>query len=86
MSPQFPILRFTALTTALLGVGFVLLKTTAASEEDAYNRLSPADRKRVDEARAQRLAQEAEIRAQVFAKKRLDTDAVKPNWIDVPRK
>ncbi|KAJ7046602.1 hypothetical protein C8F04DRAFT_1247686 [Mycena alexandri] len=68
MSPAFPIMRFTALTAGLLGVGFLLLKTTVASEEEAYNRLSPGDRKRVDQARALRAAQEAEIRAKVFAK------------------
>ncbi|KAJ7780649.1 hypothetical protein DFH07DRAFT_1055653 [Mycena maculata] len=68
MSPAFPVMRFTALTTALVGVGYLLLKTTVPSEEEAYNRLSPADRKRVDEACAIRAAQEAEIRRRVFAK------------------
>jgi len=70
----------------VLGVGYILLKTTVASEEEAYKRLSPADRKRVDEARAVREAQEAEIRARVFAKKPLDPDAFKPSWADVSRK
>ncbi|KAJ7098091.1 hypothetical protein B0H15DRAFT_945613 [Mycena belliarum] len=68
MSPSFPVVRFTALTTALVGVGYLLLKTTSANEEEAYKRLSPADRKRVDEARALRTVQEAEIRAKVFNK------------------
>ncbi|KAJ6546505.1 hypothetical protein DFH09DRAFT_1321054 [Mycena vulgaris] len=68
MSPAFPVVRFTALTTALVGLGYLLLKTTVANEEEAYKRLSPGDRKRVDEARALRAAQEAEIRARVFAK------------------
>ncbi|KAJ7470582.1 hypothetical protein FB451DRAFT_1254183 [Mycena latifolia] len=70
MSPAFPIVRFTALTTALVGVGYLLLKTTAMSEEEAYKRLSPGNKKRVDEARALRAAQEAEIRERVFAKAR----------------
>ncbi|KAJ7940818.1 hypothetical protein B0H13DRAFT_32283 [Mycena leptocephala] len=72
MSPAFPVMRFTALTGALLGVGFVLLKATTAAaagnEEEAYKRLSPVERQRIDEARALRTAQEAEIRAKVFAK------------------
>ncbi|KAJ7172656.1 hypothetical protein C8R46DRAFT_159776 [Mycena filopes] len=86
MSPAFPIMRFTALTAGLLGVGFLLLKTTVASEEEAYKRLSPSDRKRVDDARALRAAQEAEIRAKVFAKERLDPDAFKPSWADMSKK
>ncbi|KAJ6623455.1 hypothetical protein B0H10DRAFT_2213499 [Mycena sp. CBHHK59/15] len=86
MSPAFPILRFTALSAGLLGVGYLLLKTTAANEEEAYKRLSPDARRRVDEARALREAQEAEIRARVFAKKPLDPESVKPSWADVSRK
>jgi len=51
-----------------------------------YKKLSPADRKRVDQARALREAQEAEIRAKVFAKQPLDPDAYKPSWGDSSRK
>ncbi|KAJ7685015.1 hypothetical protein DFH06DRAFT_1157142 [Mycena polygramma] len=86
MSPAFPIMRFTALTTALLGVGFLLLKTTSGNEEEAYKRLSPVERQRVDEARAFRAAQEADIRAKVFAKQPLNPDDFKPKWADVPKK
>ncbi|KAJ7063134.1 hypothetical protein C8F01DRAFT_1131674 [Mycena amicta] len=78
MPPSFPIFRFTALSAALIGVGYVLLQTTVPNEEDVYKRLSPADRKRVDDARSRRAAQEAEIRAKVFAKEPLDPDAFKP--------
>ncbi|KAJ7090049.1 hypothetical protein C8R43DRAFT_1050483 [Mycena crocata] len=86
MSPAFPVMRFTALTAALLGVGYLLLKTTTANEQEAYNRLSPVARQRVDEARVFREAQEAEIRRKVFAKERLNPDDFKPTWADVSKK
>ncbi|KAJ7694188.1 hypothetical protein B0H17DRAFT_1058111 [Mycena rosella] len=87
MSPAFPVVRFTALTTALVGLGYLLLKTTAANaanEEALYQKLSPGDRKRVDEARALRVTQEAEIRRKVFAKEPLNPDDYKPKpaWAD----
>jgi len=86
MSPAFPVMRFTALTAGLLGVGFLLLQATASAtaknEEEAYKRLTPIERQRVDAARALRVAQEAEIREKVFAKKPIDPDAYKPNWVD----
>ncbi|KAJ7273540.1 hypothetical protein B0H12DRAFT_497181 [Mycena haematopus] len=89
MSPAFPIMRFTALTGGLLGVGFLLLQATVAAtsknEEEAYNRLTPFERQRVDAARAQRMAQEAEIREKVFAKP-INPDDYKPVWIDGPPK
>ncbi|KAJ7219109.1 hypothetical protein GGX14DRAFT_434656, partial [Mycena pura] len=68
MSPAFPVMRFTALSAALVGVGYLLFKATVPSEEEAYKSLSPTERRRVDEARAHRAAQEAEIRAKVFAR------------------
>ncbi|KAJ7343652.1 hypothetical protein DFH08DRAFT_962721 [Mycena albidolilacea] len=86
MSPAFPVMRFTALTGGLLGIGYLLLQATvsatAKNEEEAYKRLTPFERQRVDAARAHRLAQEAEIREKVFARKPINPDDYKPVWGD----
>ncbi|KAK7015010.1 hypothetical protein R3P38DRAFT_2998941 [Favolaschia claudopus] len=70
----------------VFGVGYLLLQATvtatAKNEEEAYKRLTPFERQRVDAARALRAAQEQEIREKVFAKKPINPDDYKPKWAD----
>ncbi|KAF9065294.1 hypothetical protein BDP27DRAFT_1332215 [Rhodocollybia butyracea] len=86
---HFPWARFTGLTIAFTGFGYLLMKTTVPTEEELYNRMAPDIRKKVDAARALRLAREAEMKAQVDAQNTassaplnntVDPDSIKPIW------
>ncbi|TFK27325.1 hypothetical protein FA15DRAFT_207892 [Coprinopsis marcescibilis] len=75
-------LKFSAFTAGLLGIGYTLMKATTPTEEQLYNEMSPDIRRKVDAARAARLAREAEMRKQVDAQvsQTQDPDAAKPIW------
>ncbi|KAJ3742135.1 hypothetical protein DFH05DRAFT_284943 [Lentinula detonsa] len=64
---HFPWLRFAGAAITFTGLGYMLMKATVPTEEELYNRMAPDIRKKVDAARALRLAREAEMKQQVAA-------------------
>ncbi|KAJ3891381.1 hypothetical protein GG344DRAFT_47509 [Lentinula edodes] len=72
----------------LTGFGYLLMKATVPTEEELYNRMAPDIRKKVDAARALRLAREAEMKQQVAVQVIMifDPDTIKPIWADTNSK
>ncbi|KAJ3883754.1 hypothetical protein F5051DRAFT_457354 [Lentinula edodes] len=72
------------------GFGYLLMKATVPTEEELYNRMAPDIRKKVDAARALRLAREAEMKQQVAVQAPpttlVDPDTIKPIWADTNSK
>ncbi|KAF8968357.1 hypothetical protein BDZ97DRAFT_2073058 [Flammula alnicola] len=64
---SFPWARFGVYSAALVGIGYGLMKATTPSEAQLYNEMAPDLRRKVDAARATRLAREAEMKKQVDA-------------------
>ncbi|TFK42949.1 hypothetical protein BDQ12DRAFT_677065 [Crucibulum laeve] len=87
MSGSFPWVRFTGASIALMGIGYALMKATTPSEEQLYREMAPDLRRKVDAARAARLAREEEMKKQVKAQVThgVTPEATKPIWADVPR-
>ncbi|KAJ3785231.1 hypothetical protein GGU10DRAFT_355559 [Lentinula aff. detonsa] len=88
---HFPWLRFAGAAITFTGLGYMLMKATVPTEEELYNRMAPDIRKKVDAARALRLAREAEMKQQVAAQAPptnvVDSDSIKPIWADTnPKK
>jgi len=79
---SFPWLRFTGLSVGLVGIGYALMKATTPTEEQLYNEMAPDLRRKVDAARAARLAREAESKKQVEAQTSIgeQAEATKPIW------
>ncbi|KAJ3811540.1 hypothetical protein F5876DRAFT_39439 [Lentinula aff. lateritia] len=75
-------------TRYLTGFGYLLMKATVPTEEELYNRMAPDIRKKVDAARALRLAREAEMKQQVAVQVIIifDPDTIKPIWADTNSK
>ncbi|KAF9480090.1 hypothetical protein BDN70DRAFT_877966 [Pholiota conissans] len=87
MSAQFPWLKFSAFSLGLMGIGYGLMKATTPTEEQLYNEMAPDLRRKVDQARASRLAREAEMKKQVEAQISADqSENVKPIWADPPQR
>ncbi|KAF9566267.1 hypothetical protein CPC08DRAFT_704002 [Agrocybe pediades] len=84
MSGGFPWGRFTGMTLVLVGVGYGLMKATTPTEEQLYNEMAPDLRRKVDAARAARLAREAEMKKQVDAQFNIQKhpEEAKPIWAD----
>ncbi|KIM49440.1 hypothetical protein M413DRAFT_108311 [Hebeloma cylindrosporum] len=61
---SFPWVRFTVFSSALMGLGYVLMKATTPTEEQLYNEMAPDLQRKVDKARAARLAREAAMKRQ----------------------
>ncbi|GLB35363.1 putative CBP4 [Lyophyllum shimeji] len=82
----FPWGRFTVASIGLMSMGYVLMKATTPTEEQLYNEMAPDLRRKVDAARAARMAREAELKRQVDAQVKHDADpeAAKPIWADTP--
>ncbi|KAI0080574.1 hypothetical protein K474DRAFT_1615339 [Panus rudis PR-1116 ss-1] len=81
----FPWFRFTLATAGLIGLGYFIMKTTTPTPEQTYAAMSPDLRKKVDAARAARLAREQATQAQATAQL-ADPDASKPVWADPQRR
>jgi len=82
---SFPWVKFTAMTTGFMGIGWALMKVVTPSEEDLYNRMAPDLQKNVDSIRAARIAKENAM-AQVKAKMQADPAEQKPIWAEPPKK
>ncbi|KAJ3937022.1 MAG: hypothetical protein NXY57DRAFT_8788 [Lentinula lateritia] len=87
---HFPWLRFAGAAITFTGFGYLLMKATVPTEEELYNRMAPDIRKKVDAARALRLAREAEMKQQVAVQAPpttlVDPDTIKPIWADTNSK
>jgi len=84
----FPWFRFSLAATSLMGVGYLMMKATVPTEEQLYNEMAPDLRKKVDAARAARLAREAVAERRDEAQKSttdLAPDATKPIWAERPQ-
>ncbi|KAF9466316.1 hypothetical protein BDZ94DRAFT_1233929 [Collybia nuda] len=70
----------------VMAMGYVLMKATTPTEEQLYNEMAPDIRRKVDAARAARLAREAEMQKQVSAQTSNDVnpETTKPIWADTP--
>jgi len=71
-----------------MGVGYLMMKATVPTEEQLYNEMAPDLRKKVDAARAARLAREAVAERRDEAQKSttdLGPDATKPIWAERPQ-
>ncbi|KAJ3726199.1 hypothetical protein C8R42DRAFT_774139 [Lentinula raphanica] len=83
---HFPWLRFAGAAITFTGLGYMLMKATVPTEEELYNRMAPDIRKKVDEAKALRLAREAKMKQQVAAQvpstNVVDPDSLNPIWAD----
>lgn len=64
------------------------MKATTPTEEQLYKEMSPDIRRKVDAARAARLARETEMKGQMSAQEAgsVDSDKPKPIWADLPRR
>ncbi|KDR81809.1 hypothetical protein GALMADRAFT_240030 [Galerina marginata CBS 339.88] len=82
----FPWARFTGFSLGLMGIGYALMKATTPTEEQLYNEMSPDLRRKVDAARASRLAREADMKKQIDAQivDEKAADSVKPLWAAPP--
>ncbi|TFK64084.1 hypothetical protein BDN72DRAFT_846930 [Pluteus cervinus] len=80
----FPWIKFSFAATGLMGIGYLLMKATVPTEQQLYSEMSPDLRKKVDAARAARLAREGEAQHQLKAQAQLAPDATKPIWADKP--
>ncbi|KAF9653155.1 hypothetical protein BDM02DRAFT_3183111 [Thelephora ganbajun] len=58
MSRGFPIVRMVVYSTGIMAFGYALMKSTVPTPEQTYDTLAPDLKKRVDAARAARLARE----------------------------
>ncbi|RDB24069.1 Assembly factor CBP4 [Hypsizygus marmoreus] len=78
--------RFTGASIGLMGMGYLLMKATTPTEDQLYNEMAPDLRRKVDAARAARLAREAEMKKQVEVQVANDAtpEATKPIWADSP--
>jgi len=84
---SFPWVKFTAMTTGLVGLGYGIMKVAVPTEEELYNRMAPDLRKNVDAIRAARLAQENAAAKQADLQTTVtDPDAQKPIWAEPPKK
>jgi len=83
---SFPWLRFTGASVGLMTIGYVLMKATTPTEEQLYNAMAPDLRRKVDAARATRLAREAEAKKQLSAQaaNEANPEAAQPIWADTP--
>lgn len=79
MSGGFPLVRMLVYSTGIMAFGYVLMKTTVPTPEQTYDALAPDLKKRVDEARAARLARENATTEQLKAQMN-DPDTQKPVW------
>lgn len=68
--------RWTVVSTALVGFGYLLMKATTPSEKEYYDSLAPDLKRKVDLMRAQR--QEEEQRRALAT----NPDTSKPVWAD----
>ncbi|KAF9036577.1 hypothetical protein BJ165DRAFT_1504444 [Panaeolus papilionaceus] len=84
---HFPWIKFSAFSVALVGTGYMLMKATTPTEEELYRAMAPDIRRKVDAARAARLARESETKKQVEEQilGQNNPDAVKPIWADPPK-
>jgi len=79
MSRGFPIVRMVVYSTGIMASGYALMKTTVPTPEQTYDALAPDLKKRVDAARAARLARENTTAEQLQAQQN-DPDSQKPAW------
>ncbi|KAI0086336.1 hypothetical protein BDY19DRAFT_960882 [Irpex rosettiformis] len=83
---QFPWVRWSVVTTGLIGFGYMIMSATVPTPEQTYNAMSPDLRRKVDANRAARLAREAATQQQAEAQSS-DPDATqKPVWADGSRR
>ncbi|EIM90445.1 uncharacterized protein STEHIDRAFT_119442 [Stereum hirsutum FP-91666 SS1] len=82
---KFPWFGMTLVTTGIMGVGYLVMRTTTPTSEELYQAMAPDLRKRVDEQRAQRVALEASMKNQ-NATVLSDPEVAKPLWAEDPRK
>ncbi|KAJ4488166.1 hypothetical protein J3R30DRAFT_3400731 [Lentinula aciculospora] len=84
---KHPMLQtFAGAAITFTGFGYLLMRATVPTEEELYNRMAPDIRKKVDAARALRLAREEEMKQQLAAQAPptnvVDPDSLKPIWAD----
>lgn len=72
---QVPWGKFSLLTAALVGFGWVLMRSTVPTEEQTYNAFAPDLKRRVD---ARRAANADEKKSKLVTLQ--DPDPKKPNW------
>lgn len=80
----FPWGRFALAATGLIGVGYILMRTTVPTPEQTYAAMSPDLRRQVDANRNARIAREEATKRQLNAQLD-DLDATKPVWADSRR-
>ncbi|PBK96700.1 hypothetical protein ARMGADRAFT_1010286 [Armillaria gallica] len=88
-APGFPWFKVTGATAGLLGLGYLLMKTTVPTEEQLYNRMPLDMQRKVDAARAARLQREEQTTRQIQAQSAQDDgdpDLRKPIWDSSRRK
>ncbi|EIN03602.1 hypothetical protein PUNSTDRAFT_139325 [Punctularia strigosozonata HHB-11173 SS5] len=71
-------------TVGIMGLGYGLMVSTVPTPEQTYQAMSPDLRRKVDAARAARLAQEDATKRQLTAQAPDTKDADKPLWADSP--
>ncbi|KAI9508474.1 hypothetical protein F5148DRAFT_892997 [Russula earlei] len=84
MSGRLPWIQLTVVSAGIMGLGYVLLRTTVPTPEETYNAMAPDLRRKVDENRRARLALEEGMKQQ--QKAQLDPESAKPIWADPPRR
>ena len=76
----------TIFSSALMGMGYMLMRATIPTPEETYAAMAPDLRKKVDANRAARLAQENAMSRQVDAQVgQCDPDTAKPIWADAKK-
>ncbi|KIP04749.1 hypothetical protein PHLGIDRAFT_75386 [Phlebiopsis gigantea 11061_1 CR5-6] len=85
---SFPWFKMTFWSAGIIGMGYVIMRTTTPTEEQVYNAMSPDLRRQVDTIRAARIAREQATQQQTNAQVRgpLYPDAQKPVWADGQRR
>ncbi|KIY64137.1 hypothetical protein CYLTODRAFT_425496 [Cylindrobasidium torrendii FP15055 ss-10] len=86
--PPFPWGKVIFTFAGCIGLGYALMKTTVPTEEELYNRMAPDIQRKVDAARALRLAQLNQTQKQVDAQRAPegDPDAQKPIWAEMQKR